>query len=113
VRTSRGLLQALPSTCLTQGLVCDQGNADTASALTLTAVGVSFGGVTLVQTPNTYTWIASNDAACTSPDGEKYDFTIVASERPVLRRCLICAVLKAGLPCRMPSAACPACHQQQ
>jgi hypothetical protein len=70
---ARHLLQ-VPSSCATQGVLCDQDTISTASVLTYTGTGMSYNGVPLVQSPNSKTLLLSSDPACTVPGGDKLTF---------------------------------------
>ena len=70
---SRHLLQT-PSSCATQGVICDQDTIATASILTYTGSGLSYNGVPLVQSPISKTLVVSADAACTVPGGSIMTF---------------------------------------
>jgi hypothetical protein len=69
----RHLLQT-PSSCATQGVICDQDTIATASVLTYTGSGLSYNGLPLVQTPVSKTLVLSADPACTTPGGSKLTF---------------------------------------
>ena len=71
--SGRHLLQ-VPSSCITQGVLCDQDTIATASILTYTGTGMSYNGIPLVQSPNTNTLVLSADPACTVPGGDKLSF---------------------------------------
>ena len=70
---SRGLLQ-VPSSCATQGVLCDLDSPTGATILTYTGYGMSYNGVPLVQSPNSKTLLLSSDPACTVPGGEQMTF---------------------------------------
>jgi hypothetical protein len=70
---TRGLLQ-VPSSCATQGMICDQDTIATASNLTYTGSGMSLNGVPLVQSPVSKTLLLSSDPACTVPGGDRMTF---------------------------------------
>jgi hypothetical protein len=79
-----------PTTCNTQGVICDQDTLATATILTYTGTGLSFTGVPLVEVPPSRTLVLSADPACTVPDGDKLTFPLA-----VLRECLLgCALLQ-------------------
>ena len=79
-----------PTTCNTQGVICDQDNIATATILTYTGSGLSYNGVPLVQSLPSKTLVLSADPACTVPDGDKLTFPLA-----VLRECLLgCALLQ-------------------
>ena len=71
---ARHLLQTVPSSCATMGVICDQDSIANASILTYTGTGMSYNGVPLVQSPNTNTLLLSADPACTVPGGDKLTF---------------------------------------
>ncbi len=71
--TSRGLLQ-VPSSCATQGVLCDLDSPTGATILTYTGYGMSYNGVPLVQSPNSQTLLLSSDPACTVPGGDQMTF---------------------------------------
>jgi hypothetical protein len=70
---ARHLLQT-PSSCATQGVICDQDTIATATILTYTGSGLSYNGVPLVQSPISKTLLASADAGCTVPGGDRLTF---------------------------------------
>jgi hypothetical protein len=63
-----------PSTCNTQGVICDQDTIATASVLTYTGSGLSYNGVPLVEAAPSKTLVLSADPACTVPGGDKLAF---------------------------------------
>jgi hypothetical protein len=63
-----------PTTCNTQGVICDQDTIASASILTYTGNGMSYNGVPLVQVPPSNTLLLSSDPACTVPGGDKITF---------------------------------------
>ena len=63
-----------PTTCNTQGVICDQDTIATATILTYTGSGLAYNGVPLVEVPPSRTLVLSSDAACTVPDGDKLTF---------------------------------------
>jgi hypothetical protein len=69
----RHLLQT-PSSCATQGVLCDQDSAANAAILTYTGTGMSYQGTPLVLSPVTRTLLLSADPACTSPTGGLFTF---------------------------------------
>jgi len=70
---ARGLLQ-VPSSCATQGVLCDQDSAANATILTYTGSGLSYQGTPLVQSPGSATLLLSADPACSAPGGDKLTF---------------------------------------
>ena len=72
-QNGRHLLQT-PSSCATQGVICDQDTIATATILTYTGSGLSYNGVPLVQSPVSKTLVLSSDPACTVPGGDKLTF---------------------------------------
>ncbi len=74
---NRHLLQT-PSSCTTQGIICDQDTIAGATILTYTGNGMSFNGVPLVQSPIRKTLLLSADPACTVPGGDKITFAPAA-----------------------------------
>ena len=70
---SRHLLQT-PSSCATQGVICDQDTIATASILTYTGSGMTYNGVPLVQSPISKTLLVSADPACTVSGGSIMTF---------------------------------------
>jgi hypothetical protein len=73
ISSGRHLLQ-VPSSCATQGVICDQDTIATASILTYTGNGLAYNGVPLVQSPVSKTLLLSSDPACTVPGGDKITF---------------------------------------
>ncbi len=63
-----------PTTCNTQGIICDQDTLTTATILTYTGYGISYNGVPLVQVPPSNTLVLSADPACTVVNGDKFTF---------------------------------------
>jgi hypothetical protein len=63
-----------PSTCNTQGLICDQPTISTATILTYTGSGMSYNGVPLVETAPTGTLVLSADPACAVANGGTLSF---------------------------------------
>ncbi len=71
--SGRHLLQ-VPSSCATQGVLCDQDTIATSSTLTYTGLGMSYNGVPLVQSPNSRVLLLSSDPSCTTPGGNLLTF---------------------------------------
>lgn len=103
----RGLLQ-VPTSCATQGVLCDQDSATTATILTYTGSGLSYQGTPLVQSPGSATLLLSADPACSVPGGDKLTFPaavlcewhIVAAAVSLLRcNCCIAATAVSLLCC--------------
>ena len=84
ITAKRGLMQA-PSSCATQGVICDQDTIATATILTYTGSGLSYNGVPLVQSPPSKTLVLSSDPACTVPNGAVLSF-------PPATLCECCAI---------------------
>jgi hypothetical protein len=63
-----------PSTCNTQGVICDQPTIATATILTYTGSGMSYNGVPLVETAPTGTLVLSADPACAVVNGSTLSF---------------------------------------
>ena len=63
-----------PSTCLTQGMLCDLDSPAGATNMTYTGSGLSYNGVPLVQIPPTNTLVLSADPACTVTGGSTLSF---------------------------------------
>jgi hypothetical protein len=74
---ARGLL-ALPASCATQGVLCDQDSTAAATILTYTGSGLSYQGTPLVQSPGSGTLLLSADPACSVAGGDKLTFPPVA-----------------------------------
>jgi hypothetical protein len=70
---ARHLLQT-PTSCATQGIVCDLDTIAGATILTYTGSGLSFNGVPLVQSPVSKTLLLSANPACTAPGGDRITF---------------------------------------
>ena len=65
-----------PTTCNTQGVICDQDTIATATILTYTGSGLSYNGVPLVEVAPSKTLVLSADASCTVPGGDKLTFPL-------------------------------------
>jgi hypothetical protein len=94
---------ASPSTCNTQGLICDQDSiAGGATALAYTGTGLSYNGVPLVASPPSNTLVLSSDPVCTVPDGGN-QLTIPPAARGASQ--LVNLLLFVGLLCQHMSGA--------
>jgi hypothetical protein len=99
-----------PSTCITQGVICDQPTIATATILTYTGSGMSYNGVPLVETAPTGTLVLSADPTCAVANGSTLSFPPAAlceSPAPSLVY-LPSAALPAALLPVMPGCAAPA-----
>ncbi len=65
-----------PSTCSTQGVLCDQDTTAAATILTYTGSGLSYNGVPLVQVAPSKTLVLTADPACTVPGGDTLTFPL-------------------------------------
>jgi hypothetical protein len=74
-------LKAVPASCATLGVVCDQPTAVTATVLTYTGFGLSYEGVPLVQTPGSRTLVLSSSPDCTTPGGGQLSFPLAPASR--------------------------------
>ena len=62
------------TTCLTQGMLCDQASPNGAAVLTYTGTGLAYQGTPLVQQPVTGTLVLSSDPKCGNGFGNKLVF---------------------------------------
>ncbi len=62
------------TTCLTQGMLCDQDSPGTATVFTYTGTGLQVGGVPMVQEATTGSLVLTSEPTCSDPGGEKLVF---------------------------------------
>ena len=62
------------TTCLTQGMLCDQSSPSTATVMTYTGTGLAYQGTPLVQEPTTGSLVLSSNPACSVPGGDRQTF---------------------------------------